>query len=182
MTTLDLIHLSKTISHALRHAPWLYELELDEAGWTPVGDLLEGLRRHRPAWRELDVDDLQAVIDRAGKKRFEMREGKIRALYGHSLQSKIAKEPAVPPFVLYHGTTPAAAQTIQREGLQPMRRQYVHLSADEGTAREVGLRKGPEPVILMIRASEAHAAGVAFYRGNDLIWLADPIPPSFIST
>ena len=181
MSTLVLTRLSKTISHALRHAPWLYELELDEAGWTPVADLLEGLRRHRSVWQDLDEGDLQAVIARPGKKRFEMREGKIRALYGHSLRSKIAREPAVPPVVLYHGTTPAAAQTIQREGLQPMRRQYVHLSADEETAREVALRKGSEPVILVVRAGEAHAAGVAFYRGNDLIWLADPIPPSFIS-
>ena len=182
MPTRNLTRLSKTISHALRHAPWLYELELDEEGWTAVADLLDGLRRHRHAWRELDEGDLQAVIDRPGKKRFEMRDGQIRALYGNSLTSKIAKEPAVPPVVLYHGTSPAAAESIQRDGLQPMRRQYVHLSADEETAREVGLRRGSEPVILVVRAGEAHAAGVAFYRGNDLIWLADPIPPSFIST
>jgi len=33
---LDLVRLSKTVAHALRHEPWLYELELDEEGWTPV--------------------------------------------------------------------------------------------------------------------------------------------------
>ena len=32
---IDHRELSKTISHALRHEPWLYELELDDEGWTP---------------------------------------------------------------------------------------------------------------------------------------------------
>lgn len=27
---LSLVNLSRTISHVLRHAPWLYELELDD--------------------------------------------------------------------------------------------------------------------------------------------------------
>lgn len=29
--------LSKEISYALRHAPWEYELEMNEEGWVPVG-------------------------------------------------------------------------------------------------------------------------------------------------
>lgn len=28
--------LSKEISYALRHAPWEYELEMNEEGWVPV--------------------------------------------------------------------------------------------------------------------------------------------------
>lgn len=30
----DLPKLSRAVSHALRHEPWLYELELDGEGWT----------------------------------------------------------------------------------------------------------------------------------------------------
>ncbi len=37
---LDDIALSKTIAHALRHAPWLYELELDGEGWVPLDSLV----------------------------------------------------------------------------------------------------------------------------------------------
>lgn len=29
---------SKVVAHALRHEPWRYELELDEAGWVPVAE------------------------------------------------------------------------------------------------------------------------------------------------
>ena len=180
MSSIDYVRLSKTISHALRHAPWLYELELDEEGWTPVADLLAGLRRHRRAWENLTEEDLRAMMARPGKKRFEIREGKIRALYGHSIDMKIRKEPATPPGRLYHGTAPKTAATILREGLKPMNRQYVHLSADQETAQEVGRRKAQNPIILTVRAAEAHAAGISFYHGNEMVWLADHVPPEFI--
>lgn len=180
MPDIDYTRLSKTISHALRHAPSLYKLQLDEQGWTPVTDLLNGLRRHGRAWRTLTEADIQAVIARPGKKRFEISEGKIRALYGHSTKTKVYKEPAEPPTLLYHGTTPRSAVLIQEEGLKPMNRQYVHLSADQHTAAEVGRRRTPIPVILQIQAAEAHAAGLHFYHGNGLIWLANAIPPQFI--
>jgi putative RNA 2'-phosphotransferase len=56
----------------------------------------------------------------------------------------------------------------------------VHLSADTATAEQVGRRKAKEPAILRVRAGEAHRAGVLFYRGNDLVWLADVIAPEFV--
>ena len=34
------VQLSKTVSHALRHEPWLYELELDDDGWVSVEAML----------------------------------------------------------------------------------------------------------------------------------------------
>lgn len=180
MSELNYVRLSKTISHALRHAPQLYGLELDEAGWTPVEALLAGLRGHRRAWRNLTEADLRVIMARPGKKRFELHEGRIRALYGHSTEARIEKVPAIPPPRLYHGTAPRAAAIIMREGLKPMRRQYVHLSADRETAYEVGRRKAAKPTILVVDAVRAHAAGIDFYHGNEMIWLTNSIPPAFI--
>ena len=37
---MDYIALSKEISYALRHAPWEYELEMDEAGFVSLAQLL----------------------------------------------------------------------------------------------------------------------------------------------
>ena len=37
------------------------------------------------------------------------------------------------------------------------------------------------PVILTVRAHDAWAAGVAFYAGNDKVWLADHVPPAFLA-
>ena len=57
-----------------------------------------------------------------------------------------------------------------------MGRQHVHLSADLDTARAVGARKAPDPVIFPVAACEAAAAGVAFYLGNEGVWLAYGVP------
>jgi putative RNA 2'-phosphotransferase len=171
---------SRTISHALRHEPWLYELELDDAGWVPVDALLAALRAEKPAWAGLNEADLAQMTAAAGKQRYEMRDGRIRALYGHSTPQKLAKEPAAPPAILFHGTAPKTVALIRKDGLRPMGRQYVHLSVDTPTAMQVGRRKAKDPVILRIRAAEAHGAGVRFYRGNDLVWLADAVAPAFI--
>jgi putative RNA 2'-phosphotransferase len=174
------VDLSRTISHALRHDPWLYELELDEAGWVPVDALLAALRAEKPAWEGLSESDLVQMMAEAEKQRFEMRDGRFRALYGHSTPQKLLKGPAAPPAFLFHGTAPKTVPLIRKDGLQPMGRQYVHLSADTATAVQVGRRKAKDPVILRIRAGEAHDAGVRFYRGNDMVWLADAVAPGFI--
>jgi putative RNA 2'-phosphotransferase len=92
----------------------------------------------------------------------------------------LLKELAAPPEVLYHGTSPEAARLIRAEGLRPMSRQYVHLSVDFVTAKQVGKRKTKQPVILTIQAKDAHERGVVFYRGNKLVWLADIVPPAYI--
>jgi putative RNA 2'-phosphotransferase len=172
---------SKAISHALRHEPWLYELELDDAGWAPVEPLLAALRAEKAAWAGLNEADLVQMMAQAEKQRYEIRDGRIRALYGHSTPQKLLKDPAEPPAILFHGTSPKTVALIRKDGLQPMRRQYVHLSVDTATATQVGRRKAKDPVILRIRAGEAHGAGVRFYRGNDLVWLADIVAPEFIA-
>ena len=177
----DLTRLSRVISHALRHAPAQYGLVLDPGGWTPVEDLVAALRGHRAEWSGLVTSDLDRLIATADKPRFEMRDGRIRARYGHSLPDKIARVPTEPPVRLFHGTTSGAVPGILREGLRPMRRQYVHLSLDEATARRVGARRAGTPVVLLVRAADAHAAGVRFYLGYDGIWLADHVPPAYIT-
>ncbi|CCF16627.1 putative RNA 2'-phosphotransferase [Brevibacillus laterosporus GI-9] len=96
--------LSKEISYALRHAPHEYELELDEYGWVQTEQLLHSLHE-QPVWRNVSEKDLQVMISQFDKKRFEMENGKMRALYGHSTAKRVLKEESEPPEFLYHGTT-----------------------------------------------------------------------------
>ena len=174
--------LSKTISHALRHEPWVYELELDNDGWVSVKTLLDSLRTVKSEWNNLTIEHLKKMILKAGKKRHELKENKIRALYGHTIPGKLKKVAAEPPDILYHGTAPETVKLIFLEGLKPMSRQYVHLGVEIKTAEKVGLRKSRTPVILKIDAKKAYQEGIAFYEGNDKIWLSDVIPPEFIRT
>lgn len=177
---MDLINLSRAVSHALRHEPWLYELELDAEGWVPTTSLIAALRDENPSLSALVEADLEQMIARSEKKRHELRDGKIRALYGHSIPQKLVKNQAEPPALLYHGTAPETVEIIRSEGLKPMGRQYVHLSADAETAVKVGVRKAKSPVILRIDAEGASASGVLFYHGNEMVWLADVVPAQFI--
>ena len=172
--------LSKTISYALRHAPWEYELELDDEGWVPVEELLSALRPEKEKWRDLTIYDLETVINYSSKQRHEIKEGKIRALYGHSTPQKLIKKEARPPEILYHGTSPKIAEKIFKEGLKPMNRHYVHLSIDIETAKQVGHRKCKVQEILVVQAKKAHHNGIKFYVGNEHVWLADYVPVEYI--
>jgi putative RNA 2'-phosphotransferase len=176
----DLTQLSKTVSHALRHQPWLYELELDDEGWTDLAIVADALRRQRSEWSDLTESDFVEMIASSDKPRHEIREGRIRAIYGHSVPGKFLKTQATPPENLYHGTSPKAADEIMAGGLLPMKRQYVHLSTNVATALEVGKRKAAQVVILWIHAGQAAERGVRFYVGNDRVWLADRIPAEYI--
>ena len=172
--------LSRVVSHALRHEPWVYELELDGQGWVTLASLVEALRVER-GWRSLTVADVEAMVAGAGKQRHEILDGRIRALYGHSVPGRVERTPAEPPQWLFHGTSPWAAEVIEVDGLRPMGRQFVHLSVDRDTARAVGSRRGDVPVILRVGARAAAEAGVTFYVGNEKVWLADAVPPEFIT-
>lgn len=176
-----LVRLSRVISHALRHKPEQYGLTLDSEGWVSTDALLNALRRHSNQWRNLNEQDIADMLAQSEKQRFEIYDGRIRAFYGHSVATKMEKELSVPPALLYHGTTPSAAQSILAEGLKPMSRQYVHLSADKETALLVARRRTNRPVILHVHAQQAYQHGIPFYLGNDMVWLAEPIPSAFIT-
>jgi putative RNA 2'-phosphotransferase len=116
----------------------------------------------------------------AGKRRFQIEGNRIRARYGHSLARPIRYEPCAPPPRLYHATSPDGLASIRREGLRPMERQYVHLSPDPETALHVGARHADRPVVLTVRAAQAHAAGVEFYQADDAVYLAKHIAVEFL--
>lgn len=174
------MQLSKTVSHALRHEPWLYELELDDEGWVPITSLLAALRNERAERQGISEHDLAMIIAQSDKRRFEIRNGQIRALYGHSVPQRLIKVSAIPPETLYHGTSEHVLAIILAEGLQPMARQYVHCSVDQETAQQVAARKRGRSIVLTVHARAAHENGIRFYRGNEMVWLADTVPPQFI--
>lgn len=173
--------LSRALSHALRHEPWRYELELDAEGWVPVSQVLEALHSRGGDWARVDQDAIEHMIRTSEKQRHELSGSRIRARYGHSTPARIEFEPGDPPAVLFHGTAPDTWNRIHADGLRPMRRQYVHLSVDPATARAVGQRKSADPLILTVRAQDAARSGVRFYHAGDKIWLADEVPAEFVA-
>jgi putative RNA 2'-phosphotransferase len=177
-----LIKLSKFLALILRHQPERFALALDDEGWASFSEVMEILKG-LPNFRWANHSDVMQVVKQGtgdGKKRFQVEEGRIRALYGHSLDRHIRHERARPPDRLYHGTSPDAVEAIRREGLRPMNRQYVHLSPDRETASRVGSRHALDPIVIRVRADEAHHAGIAFYHPEGAVYLAEWIPAAFL--
>lgn len=163
----------KKLVYALRHSPQTFGLQLDSEGWADLQAFLNAMGITR--------DKLDSIIANMDKKRLEIAGDKIRAFYGHSFPNKVQKIESQPPDILYHGTSSFVAHVIGKEGIKPMDRQYVHLSTKPQTAEIVGKRRDNNPVILKINAKKAFQDGIKFYFGNEDVWLADFIPPEYIS-
>lgn len=173
------VFISKKMSYCLRHNPGKYGLSLDEYGYVDLQQFLNAMNRvhhFRPKLTEMTV---RQIMRGAKKQRFEIKNGRICALYGHSIPGIIKHQEKVPPKVLYHGTAHRFLPSIEKEGLLPMGRQYVHLSADVATAEAVGKRRDPHPAILIIDAAAAHRDGIKFYYANDQVWLVDQLAPKY---
>ena len=167
---------SKKMSLILRHEPAKFGLALDAQGFVPLSDLVRALRGPSEA-------EVRQVVRESDKQRYEIvEEGSaplIRSRYGHSAQS-IEYEPSTPPEVLFHGTSRRALEAIRSEGLKSMARAWVHLSVDEETAIIVGRRHDPQPVILRVRALEAHQAGVVFHSPEPRVFLVEELEARWI--
>lgn len=176
----DLRRLSKFLAYLLRHHPNRFGLTLDAGGFADLEAVWQVVtQRFGSRYQREDLERL-AREGSGGKRRFEIRAGRIRALYGHSRRVGTIHygDPVQPPEILYHGTNPKAVENIRAQGLLPGKRQMVHLSRTPERALEVGRRHTAHPVLLRIRAQEAAQAGIPFYRTEPEHFLAPHIPPS----
>ena len=172
--------ISKKMSYCLRHNPAKYGLKLDEYGFVDLQYFINAMNHMHHFQPKLNEMKIREIIHSSNKKRFEIKNGRICALYGHSVPGIIKRREAVPPKILYHGTAHRFLPSIQKEGLLPMGRQYVHLSADIPMAESVGKRRNDNPAILQVNASPAYKDGIQFYIGNEEVWLCDHVPVKYL--
>ena len=165
MQTPKQINISKTMSYALRHKPKQFDLELDEYGFVDINIFLSNLKKYDKKCKDLTMDELKEIVKTCPKQRYEIKDGKIRAKGGHSkkIGVKIKGKAVVPPDILYHGTTPEAAELILKQGILSMERQRVDMSEDIETAVVVGKRRCNNPVIFEVNAKQAYLDGMEFY-------------------
>ena len=168
---------SKFLAYVLRHDPAAIGLTLDSGGWVAVDELMAAAGRHG---RPLSAELLRRVVHAPGKRRFEIRDGRIRAAQGHSVPVDLGLTAVPPPAVLFHGTVARFLPGIMADGLRPGERIHVHLSADPATAAAVGARRG-RPVVLRVDATGMHAAGHEFFRAANGVWLTARVPPGYIT-
>ena len=174
----QLKEISKFISLILRHKPEAIGITLDEHGWANTDELIRGINKTR----RFDMAMLEKIVAEDEKKRYSFNEDKslIRANQGHSVPIDAELEEKEPPEILYHGTTSRFAASIDKQGLKPQSRLYVHLSADTETARKVGARHG-KPIIYAVKSQAMRNAGLIFYLSVNGVWLTKSVPPQYLA-
>lgn len=175
---MDDVRASKSLSLVLRHDPGSIGVILDDHGWAPISDVLDGLER---AGRAVSREQLDRIVAASDKQRFavDAQQDRIRANQGHSVEVDLQLKPAVPPATLFHGTPVRNLDSIRQHGLEKRARHAVHLSADRATAAKVGSRRG-EFVVLEVDAERMSQDGIEFFLSDNGVWLVDAVPPQYI--
>ena len=175
------VRISKCISRILRHRPEEAGVAMDEHGWVDTDALMKTLCSQGYS---VDSECLDRMVYCNGKKRFIYNDDKtkIRACHGHTVKVDVELKAARPPKFLYHGTVRENTDAIAAEGLLPMKRLYVHLSADVETAQQVAGRRKTSVgyVIYRVRSEDMMKDGHTFWPVENGIWLAKAVPPGYL--
>ncbi|MEW6348023.1 MAG: RNA 2'-phosphotransferase [Thermodesulfobacteriota bacterium] len=180
-TAQDRTSISKYLAYLLRHNPRELDLELDESGWADAAILLERLASRRQI--VLTPRDLEELVATDKKGRYSLKDGRIRANQGHSIEvMAVDPVPKEPPEELFHGTTEQRWSKIQSTGgLRKMARHHVHLSADVQSAWLVATRRRREsPLVLGVDARRMWQDGFLFYLSDNGVWLVDNAPCEYL--
>lgn len=170
--------ISVFLSLILRHTPEEIEINLDKNGWANVDILVE---KFNEKFGKFTKDDLVKIVNEDDKKRYSFDKSleKIRANQGHSICVDVELTEKIPPEKLYHGTATRFIDSIMREGLKSMSRQYVHMYDEIYLTREIGNRYGTL-VILELDAKKMSNDGYKFLISENNVWLTKSVPSKYI--
>ena len=175
---MDLNSISKYMSLILRHKPEVIGIELDEYGWANTDDLINGIGKDNQGF---NFESLEEIVKTDNKQRYSFNDDKtlIRANQGHSIPVDVELEEKCPPDFLYHGTGEKYVESIDKIGLIPKSRLYVHLSKDIDTAEQVGKRHGKE-IVYKVNAGKMYKDGYKFFLSVNNVWLTKEVPVKYL--
>jgi putative RNA 2'-phosphotransferase len=147
-------HLATYLLHTEAHT-----LKLTKEGWAHLSDLVNT--------GHFTLEELREIVASDKKMRYAISHDglQIRALQGHSTsQVKMTFEKAVPPIILYHGTS-----------------DNRHIDSILKEARDVGSRRRGPIVVFEIDTKEMLKDGHTFYRSENEVWLIDRVPSKYLT-
>lgn len=171
------VRVSKLLSLMLRHRPEEFGIQVDGYGFADFDAVISALKNQDA---DIEAGDVEALVYKATKKRFEIVEGRIRARYGHSFAMELGTEPIEPPEHLYKGAGVSEVEDILRSGLKPDDRQYVHLSFDADVARRLAGHRREPGTVIRVEARKAAEEGIQFFNCGPTV-LSREIPSDFLS-
>ncbi len=173
--------LVRVLAGVLRHFPQRFGVEIDEHGWIDLRDFITALTIKNKRFKFIKPHHIIGLIETDAKGRYQFREGKIRATYGHSLDVELDLPTHEIPDALYFPTSPEECNILLQAGLSPGERKMVHLSLTPSAAIEAGKVKIPNPVILEVNAKAAMEKGVVIMKAGKTVFTTKEVPAEFIS-
>lgn len=168
---------SVKLSYLLRHKPEDANLTLNKQGWCTTASIVSNT--------DFTLEELIAIVESDSKGRYSFcDEFKtcIRANQGHSVSGvDLTFKKVTPPPILFHGTSKKALPDILRQGLLPMTRHHVHLSADYDTAIAVGSRRKSEVVIFEVNTLAMVRDGIEFFISDNGVYLVDSVHKKYLT-
>ena len=180
MNDRELDHLGRILTGILRHFPDRYGLSIDPTGWVSLPQTVRAISQRHPSYQWLRVQHLVAIAETDAKGRYEVRDDRVRATYGHTLEV----DPDLPteniPDQLYYPVTAEEAGIVLEVGLKPSDRRKVHLSKTAEDARSAGSVRTPEPIVLEVDAKRARADGLVIRRAGKTVYVVDRVRPEYL--
>lgn len=181
MNDRELDHLGRVMTGILRHFPEKYGVAVDDKGWVPLPELVRAIGGHHRGYHWLRTHHLVGIAESDAKGRYEVKDDRIRATYGHTVDVHLDLPTENIPDELYFPVTPEEAAIVLEVGLKPSDRRHVHLSRTAQDARAAGAVRTPEPVILAVNARSAREQGIVIMQAGKTVFLTDAMPAEFLS-
>jgi len=176
----ELDHLGRILTGILRHFPDRYGLTVEAHGWIELSAIARAIAQRHPVYRWLRPQHLVAIAETDAKGRYEVRDDRIRATYGHTLEVDLDLPTDNIPDQLYYPVTTDEAAIVLEVGLRPSDRKKVHLSKTAADALAAGKVRTPEPILLEVDARRARDEGIVIMQAGKTVYLAERIPPELL--
>ncbi|MEM1513516.1 MAG: RNA 2'-phosphotransferase [Candidatus Thermoplasmatota archaeon] len=173
--------LSSLMVGILRHFPQNFDLKIDKNGWVEIDKMAEAIKNKVEGFYWVRRKHIEAIATTDEKGRYQIKEGKIRATYAHTIDVDLSDLPDADADELYYPVTEEELEIVLEQGLLPVDRNKVHLSGSIEKAVEAGKRRCENPVILKIDVKKAIEDGIKIKKAGNEVYIADKIDGKYIS-
>jgi putative RNA 2'-phosphotransferase len=173
--------LSSLMVGILRHFPQNFDLEIDKNGWIEIDKMAEAIKNKVEGFYWVRRKHIEAVATTDEKGRYQIKDGKIRATYAHTIDVDLSDLPDADVDELYYPVTEEELEIVLEQGLLPVDRNKVHLSGSMEKATEAGKRRCENPVILKIDVKKALEEGLKIKKAGNEVYIADRVDGKYIS-
>ncbi len=163
--------------YALAHRPDEFGLAPDARGFVSIKDLIQAFHEE-PEWRFVRESDLNEALIHDQQGLFYLEGNRIRATQIH--WELDLSPPFAPAYnIIFTPIRRRAHHHVFKTGLRAPEGRWIILCINKEMAIRIGKRRDTSPVILEIRAVDAHRDGVELFRLGSL-FLAKEISPKYI--